>query len=292
MLGYEKSLSIYNREVSKRHPVSASEEYSLAVRARKGDKIARAKLIESNLRFVITVVNGYRNIASSLDIPIEDLIQEGNYGMIRAIDRYNPDMGFKFITYAVWWIRQSVLTVLQRDRPLIFPLNLADDLIIINRALELLDKDTETTSRNPDTYRLSKMTSISEKRITRALSSLENLVRLDHPIQEDNDSSLHSLIPDASQQLQDESLSYSELKENILKSLSSLLPREAQIVEEYFGLYGEDPKTLNSIGNSLGLTRERVRQIKKRAQDKLRNSFRNRNNNDDRMVYADDAEEL
>jgi RNA polymerase primary sigma factor len=260
------SVSSYLRDIRKHKPLSREEEAELLKRVKAGDRAATEKLISSNLLFVVSVANQYSNRG----LPLSDLIAEGNIGLINAVKKFDETRKHKFISYAVWWIRQAILKALAEQINIIrFPINQIEDLEGINRTSEAL---SQTLGRMPSLPEVAERASMSLKRAERALVASQLDVSLDSPIEADDEVSLYNLIPTGGPTAEEE-VSARSLSDAVSDSMSSLTAREAKIVKLYFGLEGE-PVTLEKIGSLMGMTRERARQIRNEAIGKMRRSLR------------------
>lgn len=260
------SLNSYLASIAKSQPLSAAEEIELTKRSRQGDEAARWRLIEANLRFVISIAKQYQKHGLTL----AELISAGNLGLITAAGRFDETKGFKFISYAVWWIRQAILAALAEESRIVrLPLNQINVLQKLYREDENLRKGI-TDGHEPTPAELAEVLEISEKAVEglRAISQLP--AYLFHPLVDDENRMLIDVLPDESQPPADELAMQSALHEKIRQTLGTLEDREQEILRLYFGLDGEEPMTLERIGARFGLTRERVRQIKERALAKLR----------------------
>ena len=257
------SLDLYLDELS-RYPLLAPEDEDVvARRAQNGDDQALETLVRANLRFVVSVAKKYQNRG----MPFSDLIQEGNVGLVTAARKFDPDQGVKFISYAVWWIRQAILAALaKQSRAVRLPLNRATELARVIRVREELK---QSLSREPTADEIAEIAQleISTVEMLQALNVSE--VRLDAPVgpSEDNQLVDRFLVDESSTE---ESLEAKLLKEQIAKALQGLKPRDARVVRLYYGLQGEEEHTLEEIGSLLGVTRERVRQLRDRALRELR----------------------
>lgn len=270
------ALHRYLEDVAASQPLSAQEEVRLAERIRKGDLKARAKLIEANLRFVITVAYEYQNQG----VPVVDLISAGNIGLITAAERFDGTRGFKFISYAVWWIRQSILqTLAEHSRVVRLPLNRVD---LLRRIARCANGQASTWS----TEEIAEELGIPVEQVTETLTSGQRALSLDASFSDDDENSLLNIMPDNSQEPPDALTLRNTLKDEITRALSTLDEREREVIYLYFGLGGDPEMTLEEIGKRYRLTRERVRQIKEKALRKLRHPTRGRK----LMPYADDAE--
>ncbi len=260
----QSSLDQYLKEVSTHRLLAPQEEIELGRRAQVGDEDAIQELVRANLRFVISVAKKYQNRGVSLS----DLIQEGNVGLVTAARKFDPDQGVKFISYAVWWIRQAILSALaNQGRAVRVPLNRASDLAKIFRERERLKQELR---RDPTPQELSEATGLS----TEIVESLQTLnaaeIRLDAPIGDSEDSQLmERFISDEAIVTEDE-VEERLLSERIDRALDTLQPRDAKVLKLYFGLEGGREHTLEEIGDILGVTRERIRQLRDRALKRLR----------------------
>lgn len=263
------SLDKYLQEIGKEELITVEEEVELAQRIRKGDVIALEKLVRANLRFVVSVAKQYQN--QGLSLP--DLINEGNLGLIKAAEKFDETRGFKFISYAVWWIRQSILQALaEQSRIVRLPLNQVGSLNKINKAHSRFEQENE---RQPLPEELAGVLEIPKEKILDTLKVSGRHVSVDAPFVEGEDNSLLDVLenvdsPIADNQLIDESLSC-----EIHRALSTLTERERDIVKLFFGISCQD-MTLEEIGEKFGLTRERVRQIKEKAIRRLRQTSRSK----------------
>jgi RNA polymerase primary sigma factor len=260
----QSSLDQYLKEVSTHTLLTPPQEIELGRRARLGDEDAVQELVRANLRFVISVAKKYQNRGVSLS----DLIQEGNVGLVTAARKFDPDQGVKFISYAVWWIRQAILSALaNQGRAVRVPLNRASDLAKIFRERERLKQELR---RDPSPQELSEATGLSPE-IVESLQTLNAAeIRLDAPIGDSDDSQLMDrFIADAAIMTEDE-VEERLLSERIDRALDTLQPRDAKVLKLYFGLEGGREHTLEEIGDILGVTRERIRQLRDRALKRLR----------------------
>ena len=266
-----QSLEKYLQEIGKVDLLTAEEEVALAKRIKEGDKMALEQLTKANLRFVVSVAKQYQNQGLSLS----DLINEGNLGLIKAAQRFDETRGFKFISYAVWWIRQSILQALaEQSRIVRLPLNKVGSLNKINRAFAELEQEFE---REPSTEEIAKMLEISVEEIETTLGVAARHVSMDAPFVEGEDNSLLDVLENDNTPDTDKGLEYSEsLRGEIERSLSTLTQRQSSVIKLYFGIGIEHPMSLEDIGEQFGLTRERVRQIKDKAINKLRSTTRSK----------------
>ena len=258
------SLDKYLQEIGREELVSPEEEVELSQRIRKGDQRALEKLTRANLRFVVSVAKQYQN--QGLSLP--DLINEGNLGLIKAAEKFDETRGFKFISYAVWWIRQSILQALaEQSRIVRLPLNQVGSLNKINKALSQFEQKNE---RAPSNEELSEMIDIPQDKISDTLRVSGRHVSVDAPFVEGEDNSLLDIIPNDDSPMADRGLVNESLSTEIERSLQILTTREREIIKSFFGI-GCQEMTLEEIGERLDLTRERVRQIKEKAIRKLKN---------------------
>lgn len=266
-----QSLEKYLQEIGKVDLLTPEEEVDLAKKIKEGDKEALEKLTQSNLRFVVSVAKQYQNQGLSLS----DLINEGNLGLIKAAQRFDETRGFKFISYAVWWIRQSILQALaEQSRIVRLPLNKVGSLNKINRAFAALEQEFE---REPTPDEIAKLLEISVEEIETTLGVASRHVSMDAPFVDGEDNSLLDILENPNALEADAHLEYNEsLRREIERSLSTLTNRQKDVLKLYFGIGIEHPVSLEDIGDMLGLTRERVRQIKDKAIGKLRETSRSK----------------
>ena len=266
----EGSLDQYLRDISVYPLITREEEVTLAQRIRVNDQEALDKLVRSNLRFVVSVAKKYQNQGVSLS----DLINEGNLGLIRAAHKFDETKGIKFISYAVWWIRQSILQALaEQSRIVRVPLNRAGALHRIGKRASTL---LQELGRQPTHLEIAEGLDITEEEVAKTMLISQVHLSLDAPMTPGEDNRLLDYLPDTTNRTPDEQTFEKALTEAIEESLSGLKERESKILRLYFGLDGEDPMTLEDIGTLLGITRERVRQIKEKALLKLRHNSRRR----------------
>lgn len=265
----ETSLELYLKEISRNQALPADEEARLAVRIRQGDKKALEKLIKANLRFVVSVARNYQNQG----LPLAELISEGNLGLIQAAKRFDEKRNFKFISYAVWWIRQAILRALaDRSRITRVPLN---RIGVIHKVGRTQSKLEQKYRRLPTVEEIAQELSLSATEVTEIQKIGNRYLSLDSPVQSDDSSELIDLLQDESQEMPDTKLIELSVQEGVNKILDTLNDREKRVLQLYFGVGEETPHTLDEIGRRLHLTRERVRQIKERAIHRLKNSYRN-----------------
>ena len=259
-------LSIYLAEINRIPLISHEEEYELAVKAKNGDKAAREKLIRSNLRFVVSVAKKFRGQG----LPLSDLINEGNIGLITALDKFEPEKGYHFISYAVWWIRQSIMKAIsEKGRTVRLPLNRANELMQIQKAQKALIHDRETT--DPSIEEIAEATGLDSSLVSDLLTISQDIVSIDSPVKkgEESDTALGEFIEDESDGPEKQVMD-SALREEVRALLTRLSDKERDIIELRYGLGGEKPMSLKEIGVRYSLTKERIRQIEKRALEKLR----------------------
>ena len=266
----DRSLDLYLREIGETPLINAAEEVELAKKIRKGDQKALEKLTKANLRFVVSVAKQYQNQGLSL----ADLINEGNIGLIKAAKRFDETRGFKFISYAVWWIRQAILQALaEQSRIVRLPLNRVGTLHKIGKVSSSLQQDL---GREPSPIEIAEELSLTEGEVSDTLKISNSHLSLDAPFSSSEDNSLIDILEDEMQPSPDESLLSESLRVEIEKALDTLTPREAEVINLYFGLNHEKPLTLEEIGARFSLTRERVRQIKEKAIRRLRHASRSK----------------
>ncbi len=263
------SLDKYLQEIGREELVSPEEEVELAQRIRKGDQVALEKLTRANLRFVVSVAKQYQN--QGLSLP--DLINEGNLGLIKAAEKFDETRGFKFISYAVWWIRQSILQALaEQSRIVRLPLNQVGSLNKINKALSKFEQENE---RQPSSEELSEMIDVPKDKISDTLRVSGRHVSVDAPFVEGEDNSLLDVLPNDDSPSADRVLVNESLNTEIERALLTLSSREREIIKSFFGI-GCQEMTLEEIGERFGLTRERVRQIKEKAIRRLKHTNRSK----------------
>ncbi|MCJ7458623.1 MAG: sigma-70 family RNA polymerase sigma factor [candidate division Zixibacteria bacterium] len=266
----DKSLDLYLREIGETPLIKAAEEVELAKKIKNGDQSALEKLTKANLRFVVSVAKQYQNQGLSL----ADLINEGNIGLIKAAKRFDETRGFKFISYAVWWIRQAILQALaEQSRIVRLPLNRVGTLHKIGKISSSLQQEF---GREPSPAEIAKELELSTLEVSDTLKISNTHLSLDAPFSTSEDNSLMDVLEDELQPAPDEALLDESLRLEIGRALRTLSGREAQVISLYFGLTQEKPLTLEEIGARFGLTRERVRQIKEKAIRRLRHASRSK----------------
>lgn len=266
-----RSLDLYLHEINRTPLLTREQERDLARRIHAGDKTALDQLVQANLRFVVSIAKQYSNQGLSL----EDLINEGNLGLIKAAHRFDEERGFKFISYAVWWIRQAMLQSLaEHSRIVRLPLNRAGTLYRIGKASRQLDQEL---GRSPSAEEIAARLNISTQEVEETMVIANTHVSLDDPYSADkDDTSLVDHLTAEGQEAPDEGTYTAALSEDLERALGTLSERERCVLTMYFGLGGDEPMTLEEIGRRLGLTRERIRQIKEKAIQRLRHSTRAR----------------
>ncbi len=264
-----RSLDLYLHEINRTPLLTREQERDLAQRIKKGEKAALDQLVRANLRFVVSIAKQYANQGLSL----EDLINEGNLGLIKAAHRFDEERGFKFISYAVWWIRQAMLQALaEHSRIVRLPLNRAGTLYRIGKVSRQLDQEL---GRSPNAEEIAARLKISTQEVQDTMVIANSHVSLDDPYSsEKDDSALVDYLTDEKQASPDEDTYAAALSDDLDRALGTLSERERNILTMYFGLGGEEPMTLEDIGKRMKLTRERIRQIKEKAIQRLRHSTR------------------
>jgi RNA polymerase primary sigma factor len=264
------SLDKYLQDIGRVELITAEEEVALAQRIKTGDKSALEKLTKANLRFVVSVAKQYQN--QGLTLP--DLINEGNLGLIKAAQRFDETRGFKFISYAVWWIRQSILqAIAEQSRIVRLPLNKIGSLNKINKATAKLEQMNE---RMPNTEEIAELLDISPNDVKDSLKNSGRHISMDAPLIQDEDITLYDVLGNDEIKTPEQGLLSDSLRIEIERAIATLSKRESDILRYYFGLNGNYPLTLDEIGEKFGLTRERVRQIKEKAIRRLKHVSRSR----------------
>ena len=264
-----ESLEKYLQEIGREDMISIEEEVELAQRIRKGDRKALERLTKANLRFVVSVAKQYQN--QGLSLP--DLINEGNFGLIKAAEKFDETRGFKFISYAVWWIRQSILqAIAEQSRIVRLPLNQVGSVNKINRMLSKFEQENE---RRPSIEEISQVINLPEEKVDEAMSANTRHVSVDAPFIEGDEGSLLDVLINESSPMADRQLVIESLQSEIKQALQILNDRERNVIEAFFGINGPE-MTLEEIGEKFELTRERVRQIKEKAIRRLREGTKNK----------------
>lgn len=260
-----QSIEKYLQEIGKVEMVTPEEEVELARLIRQGRQDALERLVSANLRFVVSVAKKYQN----LGLPLNDIINEGNLGLVKAAQRFDETRGFKFISYAVWWIRQSIIQAIAENSRLVrLPLNKVGSLTKINKAFSALEQEFE---REPTAEELAKSLDIGEDEVKTTLSVASRHVSMDAPFEEGESNSLIDVLVNPHAESADAEMEYRySLSVETERSLATLTEREREVIKLFYGIGVENPMTLSDIGETLGLTRERVRQIKDKSISKLR----------------------
>ncbi|MBR6446557.1 MAG: sigma-70 family RNA polymerase sigma factor [Prevotella sp.] len=263
------SLEKYLQEIGHEELLTAEEEVELAQRIRKGDRDALERLTKANLRFVVSVAKQYQNQGLSL----ADLINEGNLGLIKAAEKFDETRGFKFISYAVWWIRQSILQALAEQSRLVkLPLNQVNSVNKINKVLRKFEQENE---RRPSIDEIAENMDLSEEKIEEAMRNASRHLSMDAPFSESDDNSLLDVMPNDDAPLADNLVEMESLRDEIAMALNTLNERERNVIQAFYGI-GQPEMTLEEIGRKYGLTRERVRQIREKAIRRLRKNTKNK----------------
>ena len=264
------SLDKYLQEIGRVDLITAEEEVELAKRIKEGDHIALERLVKANLRFVVSVSKQYQN--QGLTLP--DLINEGNLGLIKAAQRFDETRGFKFISYAVWWIRQSILQALaEQSRIVRLPLNKIGSINKINKTYAFLEQSHE---RPPSAEEIANELDMTINDVKESMKNSGRHVSMDAPLVEGEDSNLYDVLRSGESPNPDKELIHESLRTEIERALETLTPREADVIKLYFGLGNHHPMTLEEIGETFDLTRERVRQIKEKAIRRLKHTSRSK----------------
>jgi RNA polymerase primary sigma factor len=264
------SLDKYLQEIGKVDLISPEEEVALARKIKTGDSDALCKLVKSNLRFVVSVAKQYQNQGMSLP----DLINEGNLGLIKAAQRFDETRGFKFISYAVWWIRQSILQSLAEQARIVrLPVNKIGSINKINRVFARLEQEFE---REPSANEIAEVLELAPEEVKDVFKSNGRTVSMDAPISSEEDNNMYDVLHNEDNPSPDKHLINESLTYEIERALSTLSPREAKVIKLYFGINMKHPLTLEEIGEELGLTRERVRQIKEKALKRIQFTTRSK----------------
>ncbi len=260
------SLERFLSDISKVQMIGADEEVELARKIKAGDEDALNRLVTTNLRFVVSVAKQYQNQG----IGLQDLINEGNLGLIKAAQRFDETRGFKFISYAVWWIRQAILqAIADQSRIVRLPLNKIGTINKINKAYAYLEQELE---REPRADEIAKMLDITEAEVRDSLRNSSRHLSMDASLTQDEDNNMYDVLKSEDSPTPDKGLLYESLKTEVNRVIATLPQREADILKLYFGLDSKHPMTLEEIGEKFDLTRERVRQIKEKALRRLKHT--------------------
>ncbi len=264
------SLDKYLNEIGKVKLISAEEEVDLARKIHNGDLIARDRLINANLRFVVSVSKQYQNKGMSLP----DMINEGNLGLIKASERFDETKGFKFISYAVWWIRQSILQAMAEQARIVrLPLNRYSQINKIKRTINLLEQEFE---REPTVFEITQASELNPDDVTKAIQNAGRYVSFDAPINQEEEGNMYDVLISENTSSPDNDLLSDSLRKETERAINTLTQREANIIRLYFGLNSKHVHTLEEIAEKYNLTRERVRQIKEKAIKRLKHASKNR----------------
>ncbi len=268
MIQDSESLDLYLRDIASSEPLTAETEIALAHRIRKGDQRARDRLVASNLRFVVSVAREYQNHG----VPLADLISAGNMGLMTAAERFDGTRGFKFISYAVWWIRQAIHQSLAQDSRVVrLPINRID---LLHNIAKVSREIRQSEEADPDPETIAEKLGVSVDMVQDTLLRARDVWSLDASFKDDDDHSLLHILPDSSQKAPDLEVVDESVKDQVRMVLETLDAREAEVLRLYFGLGDEEAMTLEEIGTRFSLTRERVRQIKEKALRRLRHPRR------------------
>jgi RNA polymerase primary sigma factor len=265
----ENILSIYLKEINTIPLLTREEEDRYARRAKKGDEIAKQKLVRANLRFVVNVAKKYQNQG----LPLTDLISEGNIGLINAIEKFDVDRGYHFISYAVWWIKQAILkAICEKSRMIRLPLNRANELVQIEKARKELQNSKGT---EPETQEIADFLDMDKEHVESLVNISRELVSLETPVFSEKDSTLlGEFVEDSDYKAPDDTVLEKSLREQINQVLQTLTLKESEILQYRFGLNGKIPLSLKEVGDMFRLTKERIRQIEKKAIRRLRHPMR------------------
>jgi RNA polymerase primary sigma factor len=264
------SLDKYFQEIGKVKLITAEEEEDLARRIHDGDLNARDRLINANLRFVVSVSKQYLNNGMSLP----DMISEGNFGLIKAAERFDETRGFKFISYAVWWIRQSIMVALvEQARIVHLPLNRYSQVNKIKKTINVLEQKLE---REPTILEITQALELGTNDVTKAIQNAGRYISMDAPLVQDEEGNMYDVLLNENASSPDQELLTDSLRKEIERALNTLSQREANIIRLYFGLSGKHAQTLDEIGQKYNLSRERIRQIKERTIIRLKHTYKNR----------------
>ena len=265
----ESTLRLYFDDIASSKPLSREREVELAARIQHGDMVARDEMVQANLRFVVDVAKKYQNRGLSLS----DLISAGNLGLLTAAERFDGTKGYKFISYAVWWIRQSILqSIAEHARTVRLPLNKVSLLKDISKASRKLGQGRES---DPAIEEIAEELDVPAQEVLETMLSARTVRSLDEAFEEDDERSLLNILADGNQETPDADVLRNSARDELEEVLNGLDERELRIIRLYFGLDGNEALTLEQIGGLMGLTRERIRQLKERALSKLRHPIRN-----------------
>ena len=265
-----RSLEKYFQEISKIDLITADEEVELAQRIKKGDRRALDKLVKANLRFVVSVAKQYQNQG----LKLSDLINEGNLGLVKAAKRFDETRGFKFISYAVWWIRQAILQALaEQSRIVRLPLNKIGSISKINKAYARLEQQQE---REPNYEEIAKELDMSITNVENCMKSSGRSISMDAPLKEQDDFSLYNVLEAKESVKPDSNMINQSLKHEINRALNSLTHKESIVLQMYYGINRKTSSSLSEIGETINLSRERVRQVKQKALRRLQSQSRNK----------------
>ena len=260
----QTTLNLYIQQMAQHPLLSPEEEKELAIKAKKGNKEALKKLVEGNLRFVVNVAKNFMGWG----VPLTDLIAAGNLGLIEAAKRFDPDRDVKFISYAVWWIRQAIMqTIFQQTGAVRIPIK---ESLFISKVKEVYENLKEKLGREPTLEEIAKEVDSNPKKVRQALQIVRMPYSLDMPMGEEEDITLLDLLSKKGTEDVEKELVEESLHKELTKLIKALDEREREIIKHRYGLEGEEPKTLNEVGEMLGISRERVRQLENRALKKLR----------------------
>jgi RNA polymerase primary sigma factor len=263
-----QSLDKYLQEIGKVDLITAEDEVKLTQRIKAGDQVALEKMVKANLRFVVSVAKQYQNLGLSLG----DLINEGNIGLVKAAMRFDETRGFKFISYAVWWIRQSVMqAVAEQSRVVRIPLNRVGSLNKLNRTFSSLEQKFQ---RDPSPEELAEILELTPEEVSDTMQMGTRQVSINAPFVQGEENGLLDVLEDESEDTPDSTLIHNSLRQDVQRSLSTLSQRESDVISLYYGLNGRPAMTLEEIGETFRLTRERVRQIKEKGIRRLRQTSR------------------
>lgn len=265
-----QSIDKYLHEISKVDLITAQEEVELARRIREGDQVALEKLTKANLRFVVSVAKQYQGQG----LPLNDLINEGNLGLVKAAQKFDETRGFKFISYAVWWIRQSILqAIAEQSRVVRVPLNRTGEF---RKTLKVFSELEQRFNREPTPEEIAEEMEVSVKEVRDSLNLAKKHVSMDAPMIQGEENSLLDVLENGNERDPDEGLFDSALRTDLRRVLDHLPERNAEVIRLYYGLDGQEPMTLEDIGAKYNLTRERVRQLKEKGLSKLRKETMNK----------------